>query len=347
MIYLSNSPEETDKIAQKIATAIKNGGIIFLTGDLGSGKTAFVKGLAHSLGIEKFAVKSPTYTYIRHYKVGRVKFYHIDLYRLDGFDELLAAEIQEICHEKNDVIAIEWADKITFELPKHRYKIAFEYLGKKQRKITVGETDSKQGSAKPSGGSKFDTEQIYQKYKTPLHVIRHCKKVAYLAEKIGGEFLDKGWNLDLGKVIDAALVHDGLRVCDFRDFDEENFQNVSKNDLKVWKQLRKKYGKKGHAKAMGDILKTIGYPEIANLVYKHDFHFVDELRTLEEKILYYADKRVNLDKVVSLKTRLLAGKKRNLTGKSGLKERKDIVEKIYRLEKELSKLLGKNLAKIF
>lgn len=336
----SKSVKETEEFAKDIAGKVKGGGLVLLFGDLGSGKTAFVKGLAHALGIEKFSVKSPTYTYIRHYKLKSANFYHIDLYRLDGFDELLAEEIGELCHEKENIVIIEWADKIDFKLPKAKFEISFEYLAENQRQIIVTS-----GIFQQSRGN-FDVNLIYQKYRTPPHVIRHCKKVAWFAEKLAKEFVKKGHMVDIEGIVDAANVHDALRVCDFRDFDEKNFSDISKEDLKVWKELRRKYGKIGHAKAMGNILMKMGESSIANLVYKHDFNLVAKLETLEEKIIYYADKRVNMDKVVSLKKRLQAGKERNLTGKSKSKERSDIVEKIYELEAELSKLLGKDLAKM-
>lgn len=336
----SKSVKETEKFAKDVAVELKGGGLVLLFGDLGSGKTAFVKGLAHAIGIEKFSVKSPTYTYIRHYNLKSANFYHIDLYRLDGFDELLAEEIIELCHEKENIVIIEWADKIDFGLPKAKSEISFKYLAENQRQITVTSGIFQ----KPPVN--FDANFFYQKYRTPPHVIRHCKKVAWFAEKLAKEFVKKGYMLDIETIVDAANVHDALRVCDFRDFDEKNFPDISKVDLEIWKELRRKYGKIGHAKAMGDILVKMGESSIANMVYKHDFNFVTKLETLDEKILYYADKRVNMDKVVSLKKRLKAGKERNLTGKSKSKERSDIVEKIYRLEAELSKLLGKDLAKM-
>lgn len=333
-MIVSATIKQTKSLAEKVTREIKKGGIVLLEGDLGSGKTAFTKFIAAKLGIEEFAVKSPTYTYIRHYKLSFSGFYHIDLYRLDNADELLAKEIQEICQNEKNIIIIEWADKIDFQLPGEKFKINFQYLTEDKRKITITKARS------------LDAGEIYKKYKTPSHIIRHCKKVASFACKIGKVFQAKGYQLNLKTIKQAGEAHDALRVCDFRDFDEKNFLHTPKQYLKVWRQLRKKYGKIGHANAMGDILMQMGETKVANLVYKHDFHCIDKLYSLEEKILYYADKRVNLDKVVSLKERLKAGKERNLTDQSKSKERSDIVEKIYRLEKELSKLLGKDLAKM-
>lgn len=324
----------TKSIAEKVANKIKKGGIILLEGDLGSGKTTFTKYIAAKLCIEKFAVKSPTYTYIRHYKLASAGFYHIDLYRLNNADDLLAQEIQEICQNEKNIIIIEWADKIDFQLPVEKFKINFQYLTEDKRKITITESKS------------FDAGEIYKKYKTPSHVIRHCKKVASFACKIGKAFQAKGYQLNLKTIKQAGEVHDALRVCDFRDFEEKNFHHITKQYLKVWRQLREKYGKIGHAKAMGDILMQMGETKVAHLVYKHDFHCIDKLYSLEEKILYYADKRVNLAKIVSLKERLKAGKERNLSNKSKFRERSDIVKKIYQLEAKLSKLLGKDLAKM-
>lgn len=132
---ISKSPKETEKIARSLADKIKEGGLVCLYGDLGSGKTVFVKGLAEGLSLNKFSIKSPTYTYIRN----QLHFYHIDLYRLDKVDELLWHEIIELLENPKNIIVIEWADRLQEKLPKKRIDVHFKYIDSETRKIIIAD----------------------------------------------------------------------------------------------------------------------------------------------------------------------------------------------------------------
>lgn len=134
---ISKSEGETQEIAKKIAKRVEKGGIVCLFGEIGTGKTTFTKGLAQYFGIEKFSVKSPTYTFIRKYSKNEQNLYHIDLYRLEIIDDLLAREIDELTENKSNIIIIEWADKMKNQLPEKRIEITFEYLEERTRKITI------------------------------------------------------------------------------------------------------------------------------------------------------------------------------------------------------------------
>lgn len=134
---LTHSSQETIKIGQKLANKIKNGGLICLFGDLGSGKTTLTKGLALGLGLKEFFIKSPTYTYIREYRTAKNKIYHIDLYRLEIIDELLWMEISELIENKNNILIIEWADKLADKLSKHCVKVFLKYIDKNTREINI------------------------------------------------------------------------------------------------------------------------------------------------------------------------------------------------------------------
>lgn len=137
-MLISNSVEETHKIAHKTAEKVKNGGIVCLYGDLGTGKTEFTKAVAQYFGIDKFSVKSPTYTYIRKYTAHDQNIFHIDLYRLNEIDELLAQEIDELFENPQNIIIIEWADRMERHLPEDRINIKMHYIDENTRKI---ETD--------------------------------------------------------------------------------------------------------------------------------------------------------------------------------------------------------------
>lgn len=113
--------------------------IIALTGELGSGKTTFVQGLAKGLGIKK-RVLSPTFIMMRQYAICHMPyafFYHIDLYRVENEKDVEGLGLEEIWSNPGNVVAIEWAEKIKKILPKRRIDIHFKYLNNNQRKITI------------------------------------------------------------------------------------------------------------------------------------------------------------------------------------------------------------------
>lgn len=112
---ITRSEAETEALARQLADRLGPGSVLLLSGTLGAGKTAFVRGLAAGLGIDPDEVSSPTFTLVHEYCGGRVPLYHADLYRLDaaavddlGLEELGAAD---------GVLAIEWADRLTHPIP--------------------------------------------------------------------------------------------------------------------------------------------------------------------------------------------------------------------------------------
>jgi hypothetical protein len=115
---------------------------------------------------------------------------------------------------------------------------------------------------------------------------------------------------------------------------------VTKKDIKIWENLRKKFSKIRHNEAIYHILKKMGYCKLADLVKKHDFYQIDNLKTWEEKILFYADKRVEHDKIVTLKFRFKEGRKRNVKPTDDLNLIASFEKKTLKLEKELIKITG-------
>ncbi len=137
MVYLSNSAYQTQKIARDLAKKYKlKGGILALIGDLGSGKTTFAQGFAKGLGIKEKII-SPTFVLIRQHKIPKPQrtFYHIDLYRLDIIEDIKSIGIKEILEDKDNLILIEWAEKIEKLLPDSTLRITFEKSSETGRKI--------------------------------------------------------------------------------------------------------------------------------------------------------------------------------------------------------------------
>ena len=140
-IFITNGFEETQNLGKKLAKTLKGGGLVALYGNLGSGKTTFVQGLALGLGIKRRII-SPTFIIIRTYDLrpktkdqGRKAFYHIDLYRTETTADIRGLGIDEIIGNSNNIVAVEWAERMKDFLPKERIDIYFEYLDENRRKI--------------------------------------------------------------------------------------------------------------------------------------------------------------------------------------------------------------------
>jgi tRNA threonylcarbamoyladenosine biosynthesis protein TsaE len=133
--YVSHSPEETMKIGEKIGQQLKSGDILSLEGTLGSGKTTLVKGVAHALEIKEL-VTSPTFTIMSVYD-GRLKLYHIDLYRLNDPSELDYLGLSDMMYQ-DGVSLIEWGEKALDELPTDtvRIKLSINQDGSRTIDIT-------------------------------------------------------------------------------------------------------------------------------------------------------------------------------------------------------------------
>jgi tRNA threonylcarbamoyladenosine biosynthesis protein TsaE len=112
---VTHSETETSAVASDLARSLSAGAVVLLSGDLGAGKTAFVRGLAEGLGIDPELVSSPTFTLIQEYRGGRLPLHHVDLYRLHSI-EVDDLGLDELTLE-GGVTAIEWPDRLPRKLP--------------------------------------------------------------------------------------------------------------------------------------------------------------------------------------------------------------------------------------
>ena len=134
------SAGEADTIAagRELADELSAGDVVLLYGDLGAGKTAFVKGLAEGLGVAREEVSSPTFTLVQEYRGGRLTLYHVDLYRLDDPREVVDLGLDEIA--AGGVLAIEWAEKLDGEArlkPSQYVEVRIAHEEADVRRITV------------------------------------------------------------------------------------------------------------------------------------------------------------------------------------------------------------------
>lgn len=134
-VYTSHSPSETKKIAAELSAELHGGETVAFYGDLGSGKTCFITGLAEGLGFTG-EVSSPTFAIINEYIGGRLCLYHFDMYRITSWEDLYSTGFFDYS-ETDGVSAVEWSENIESALPDNTIRVKFEKLGENTRRITI------------------------------------------------------------------------------------------------------------------------------------------------------------------------------------------------------------------
>lgn len=131
------STEETMALGARSAALLDPGVVLALYGDLGSGKTHFVKGIAEGLGVSPAEVRSPTFTILSVYDDGERPLYHFDAYRVQNPDEFVELGFEEYVHG-DGITCIEWADRVPDLLPPNTTHLQFHHVAPSERQITLG-----------------------------------------------------------------------------------------------------------------------------------------------------------------------------------------------------------------
>ena len=132
----SQSTSETIRIGKQIGSQLHPGDVVALVGELGTGKTHFIKGLASWAGVKRSRyITSPSFTLIHEYQ-GKIPFYHIDLYRLKTEKEAEGLGLEEYL-QGGGITAVEWADKIPAHLPEQMLRVHIYYTGENTRSIEI------------------------------------------------------------------------------------------------------------------------------------------------------------------------------------------------------------------
>ena len=139
-ILLTNSESETLDVARSLGNTLSAGAVVALTGDLGAGKTVFAQGIAESLDIRE-QITSPTFTLINEYR-GRLRLYHMDLYRLDSTREIEDIGIVDYLYG-DGVCVIEWAEKLGELMPPDAIAVSLRPSGKTRREIQIERNDKR------------------------------------------------------------------------------------------------------------------------------------------------------------------------------------------------------------
>ena len=152
--FITSSYCETEKLGEKLAASLKDGGFVAFYGDLGAGKTAFIRGMGKVLCPDA-KVCSPTYAIINEYKhLGRTVMCHVDAYRISDDDDLYSTGFYDCCDYPKCVMAVEWSENIPFALPSGAVKVSIFKTGEESRRIVI---ENFSGKLQKGGNSFEDT----------------------------------------------------------------------------------------------------------------------------------------------------------------------------------------------
>lgn len=132
---ISHSSEQTQRFGTRLAALLEAGDVLALVGELGSGKTVFVQGLAKGLTVQE-PVHSPTFVLANEYRTGRLPLYHIDAYRLGGPQEALEFGLDDYLNASG-ITVVEWADRILQALPPEHLLVEFRHVSSTKRGILM------------------------------------------------------------------------------------------------------------------------------------------------------------------------------------------------------------------
>lgn len=135
--FITHSAEETFELAYSIGESLTSSAVFLLHGDLGAGKTVFAKGIAAGLDIDPADVTSPTFTMVNVHE-GRMRLYHLDLYRIEGaVEEIYELGLEEMISDPEGVVVIEWPERLgNLRIPMS-HEVSINYLGVESRRICV------------------------------------------------------------------------------------------------------------------------------------------------------------------------------------------------------------------
>lgn len=135
-VYESRSVADTERIAADLARRLPAGSCIALEGNLGAGKTQFVRGLVRALGGNPRAVSSPTFTLLNVYPTSALQIFHLDAYRVSGADDFESIGFEELL-DQSGVVVVEWASRVSALLPPNTIHITIESTDETTRRITI------------------------------------------------------------------------------------------------------------------------------------------------------------------------------------------------------------------
>ncbi len=321
------SPEQTASLGASLALSLYPSVDILLYGELGAGKTTFLQGLAQGLGVQE-PVNSPTYALEQRYHTKELgEFIHIDLYRLENTqaDDCL---VQSDDHK--GIRCIEWAERLQ-NPPTNALRISIQDSGNTERMIEMNCDDLPLPS-------ESDIQSWRREVGLPENVIKHCEAVGTFACELAESMQSHGQMVRPLTMKRAGQLHDLFRFLDFTPGAAHDAPETTAEQKQIWETWREKYPNLGHEAACAQFLRERGYVALGDIVEPHGLTLPSPPRpTIEQQLLFYADKRVRFDEVVSLDERFADFQKRysggaeTERGKIWLAEAKDIEKQLFPL----------------
>jgi tRNA threonylcarbamoyladenosine biosynthesis protein TsaE len=264
---------------------------IGLNGDLGAGKTTFLQGFFEGLGVVD-DITSPTYALEQRYSSLIADIIHIDLYRLE---QKQAAELLSQTDDFEGIRCIEWVEKAgTDEMCD--ILITLKDATDGGRDLTVEYRDMTYPTI----------EQIHQwreDMSLPSHICNHCDAVADFALSLATDMMKTGSTVRTEALHRSGLIHDLMRFVDFKPGPSNGYEN-SEEERSIWNTWKLQYPGLHHEESCAAFLEEHGHTDFASIVRTHGLgSHAGPIETIEQKLLFYADKRVAEDKIVTLQER--------------------------------------------
>lgn len=269
---------------------------IRLFGGIGAGKTTFLQGFAQGLGIDEY-VQSPTFALERRYRTLKFgEFLHCDMHRLSKED---AQNFLWSSASHPGIRCIEWPERAEVWQPVGPLvDILFDDASPHCRMLMVRFHDIPLPE-------RFHVQQWRESMHLPQHVCRHSDAVGAYAVVLAGSILQRGVLVRPFLLRRAGELHDLLRFLDFRNRGGPPLSSYDSRDRSVWEEQRARFVSLSHEAACAAFLDAEGYHAVGSVVRTHGACLPpDSEATIEQKLLFYADKRLKVDEIVTLEERL-------------------------------------------
>jgi len=303
-IWLAEA-QKTRSCGESLAQTIYGPVTIYLDGELGAGKTTFLDGFSTALGISE-PLTSPTYALEQRYTADNHELLHLDLYRLSTED---ARKLVASTDDHEGIRCIEWAERLESPL---NDGITIQIQDKdddKGRHLSIAFNDMPLPSYE-------DILNWRKEMMLPTHICDHCDAVAMVARDLALDINTQGRIIRNEAVERGGQIHDLLRFLDFKTGASHSKNGDSNVQIELWESLKEKYKGMRHEKACAVFLEEHGYPEFAKIIETHGPGTTSNAtrETIEQKLLFYSDKRAIVDKIVTVEERFEDFRKRYTEG---------------------------------
>lgn len=297
---------------------------IGLQGPMGSGKTTFTQGFGEGLGVRD-SITSPTFALEQRYKTPRGLLIHLDLYRLTAAQ---AKEVLRASDDEDGIRVVEWSERSESKTLDPGILLTFADH-EQGRSVTAEFRDIELPSL-------AQIREWQEELLLPEHVVRHCEAVMRATELLSEHLLKNGRLVRPALAKTAALVHDLFRFLDFRpEGHRSEFATNSPVQQKLWQPWRERYPL-SHEAACAAFLREEGYDALASVVATHGVKESPGANaTTEQRLVYYADKRIMEEKPVTLDERYADFRTRYNDGKPPTKEQSLWLQQSKDCEKQL------------